>query len=107
MVTFQLIKSSEERPERDIEFTVSKSASRVVLVEERKGQEMRAARPREVTQGEGKEDIRHSNTASSAFAEWDKGPFHAFGLVGTGAKPSLGVEFRGIREAVFVSMEDP
>ena len=34
MVTFQLIKSSEERPERDIEFTVSKSASRVVLVEE-------------------------------------------------------------------------
>jgi hypothetical protein len=36
MVTLQLIKSPEEGPERDVEFTVSKSAGRVVFVEERK-----------------------------------------------------------------------
>jgi hypothetical protein len=56
---------------------------------------------------ERKEDIRHSNTASSAFAKWDKGFFHTFGLVAFGAKPSVGIEFGRIREAVFVLVEDP
>jgi hypothetical protein len=54
-----------------------------------------------------KEDIRHSNTASGTFAEWDKDFFHAFGLVASGAKPSLGIEFGRIQEAVFVLVEDP
>lgn len=52
--------------------------------------------------GERKEDTRHSNTAPSAFAEWDKSFFHAFGLVTSSAKPSLGIEFGRIWEAVFV-----
>jgi hypothetical protein len=54
-----------------------------------------------------KEDIRHSNAASSAFAERDKCLFHALDLVAVGAKPSLGIEFCRIREAVLVLVEDP
>jgi hypothetical protein len=56
---------------------------------------------------ERKEDIRHSNAASSAFAERDKCLFHALGLVDVGTKPSLGVEFGRIRKAVLVLVEDP
>jgi hypothetical protein len=40
MVTPQLIESPEERPKRDVEFTVSKSAGRVILVDGRKGQKV-------------------------------------------------------------------
>jgi len=56
---------------------------------------------------ERKQDIRHSNAASGAFAERDKCLFHALGLVAVGAKPSLGIEFGRIRETVLVLVEDP
>jgi hypothetical protein len=64
-------------------------------------------RPREVTQAQAEDNIRHSNAASSAFAKWDKRLFHTFNLVAITVKPSLGVEYRGVREAVFVLVEDP
>ena len=52
MVTFQMTDSTEERPERDVEFTVSKSASRLVLAKRgknRKGGEEEEMSPFEET----------------------------------------------------------